>query len=93
MTDHARAHYENGKDLHSAYGATLIGAIITDSYWFGIHIGDGKCVSFSSEGEASEPIPWDEMCYNNVTTSICSPSAVSEFRYFFSRALDSGPIR
>lgn len=87
VTDHARAHYENGKDLHSAYGATLIGAIITDSYWFGIHIGDGKCVSFSRDGEASEPIPWDEMCYNNVTTSICSPSAVSEFRYFFSREL------
>ena len=87
VTDHARASYEKGEDLHSAYGATLIGAVITADYWFGIHIGDGKCVVFGNDGEVTEPIPWDAMCYNNITTSICSPSAVSEFRYYFSREL------
>lgn len=32
-----------------------------------------------------EPIPWDEDCQANITTSICDSEAIEEFRYFFTR--------
>lgn len=87
VSEKAKARYEKGEKVHSAYGATLIGAVITDDFWFGVHIGDGKCVAFGMDGTDSEPIPWDEQCFLNVTTSICDSNAGSEFRYFFSREL------
>jgi hypothetical protein len=32
-----------------------------------------------------EPIPWDEDCQANITTSICDSEAIDEFRYFFTK--------
>lgn len=87
VSEKAKARYKKGEKVHSAYGATLIGAVITDDFWFGVHIGDGKCVAFGMDGTDCEPIPWDEQCFLNVTTSICDSNAGSEFRYFFSREL------
>lgn len=87
VSEKAKARYEKGEKVHSAYGATLIGAVITDDFWLGVHIGDGKCVAFGRDGTDCEPIPWDEQCFLNVTTSICDSNAGSEFRYFFSREL------
>lgn len=83
----AKARYTKGEKVQSAYGATLIGVVVTKDFWFGIHIGDGKCVVFDKAGADSEPIPWDEQCFLNITTSICDSNAGSEFRYFFSREL------
>lgn len=83
----AKARYTKGEKVQSAYGATLIGVVVTKDFWFGIHIGDGKCVVFDKVGVDSEPIPWDEQCFLNITTSICDSNAGSEFRYFFSREL------
>lgn len=87
VSDRARARYEKGEKQQSAYGATLIGIVVTKSFWFGVHIGDGKCVAFDREGSPSEPIPWDEQCFLNVTTSICDSNALAEFRHFFSREI------
>ncbi len=87
VSEKAKARYEKGEKVQSAYGATLIGAVVTDDFWFGIHIGDGKCVAFDKEGIVCEPVPWDEQCFLNVTTSICDYNASSEMRYFFSREL------
>lgn len=87
VSDKAKARYTKGEKVQSAYGATLIGVVVTKDFWFGIHIGDGKCVVFDKVGVDSEPIPWDEQCFLNITTSICDSNAGSEFRYFFSREL------
>lgn len=87
VSQKAKALYKKGEKVHSAYGATLIGTVITDAFWFGIHIGDGKCVAFDKDGAVDEPIPWDEQCFLNVTTSICDSNAGSEFRYYFSKKL------
>lgn len=87
VSDKAKASYEKGEKVQSAYGATLIGAVVTDDFWFGVHIGDGKCIAFDMAGNDTEPIPWDEQCFLNVTTSICDANASSEMRYFFSREL------
>jgi len=87
VSDKAKERYKKGEKVQSAYGATLIGAVVTDDFWFAVHIGDGKCIAFDVTGIATEPIPWDEQCFLNITTSICDENASSEMRYFFSREL------
>lgn len=84
VSEKYKARYLSGDYNAKAYGTTLIAACITPDYWFGIQIGDGKCVSFSADGDCSEPIPWDEACQMNVTTSICDENALDEFRSYFS---------
>ena len=65
-----------------AYGCTLIAYVVTEKFSFGMQIGDGKCVVIDKNGTFSEPIPWDENCQMNVTTSICDSNAADEFRFF-----------
>jgi len=69
----------------SAYGTTLIAAVKTKDFWFGLHIGDGKCVTVNNAGEYAQPIPWDEKCFLNQTTSLCDEQALSRFRYYFGK--------
>lgn len=75
----------NKVSLEKIYGCTLMAYVQTPDYWFAFHIGDGKCISFH-EGEDQiwkEPIPWDEKCFLNKTTSICDSAALDEFRYCY----------
>ncbi|MDR0601467.1 MAG: protein phosphatase 2C domain-containing protein [Treponema sp.] len=72
--------YTAGQDLHHAYGTTLIAAAITKNYWFGIHIGDGRFTALYKDGTFAQPVPWDERCYLNVTTSICDDDALESAR-------------
>ena len=74
------------QDPHSidkTYGCTLMCYVKTSKYWFAFHLGDGKCFSFDGDGNWGEPIPWDERCFLNKTTSICDTDALSEFRYCY----------
>lgn len=87
VSDKYRNRYISGNGVEKAYGTTLILVCVTRSYWFGMQIGDGKCVAFSKDGEVFEPIPWDEECQSNVTTSICDSDAIDEFRFYFSKEL------
>lgn len=76
----------NPQDPHSidkTYGCTLMCYVRTPKYWFAFHLGDGKCFSFDGDGNWKEPIPWDERCFLNKTTSICDTDALSEFRYCY----------
>jgi len=66
-----------------AYGTTLIAAAAAESYWLGIQIGDGKCVTLYDDGELEQPLPWDDNCFLNSTTSICDDDSRNEFRYWF----------
>ena len=83
VSDKYKARYLSGERLEKAYGTTLIAACQTKDFWFGLQIGDGKCVCIAQDGSMSEPIPWDEDCQANVTTSICDSEAIEEFRYCF----------
>lgn len=67
----------------SVYGTTLIAVVVSRKFWFGLQIGDGKCVSVNQDGSCSQPIPWDDNCFLNVTTSLCDSDSLSRFRYFF----------
>lgn len=75
--------FVNGKGLEKTYGCTLMCYVKTAMYWFAFHIGDGKCIAFDNEGKWDEPIPWDEQCFLNKTTSLCDSSAIDEFRYCY----------
>lgn len=72
-----------GVSLEKVYGCTLIVYASTPNYWIAFQIGDGKCFAFDQNGQWSEPIPWDERCFLNKTTSICDSSAIDEFRYCY----------
>lgn len=87
VSEKARRRYEAGERLQAAYGTTLIGAVLAENFWLGLQIGDGKCVAVSEAGEFTQPIPWDEECFLNVTTSLCDENAAKEFRFCFSRTL------
>lgn len=71
--------------LEKIYGCTLMAYVHTKDYWFAFHIGDGKCISLHNDEPNiwKEPIPWDERCFLNKTTSICDSAALDEFRYCY----------
>jgi serine/threonine protein phosphatase PrpC len=78
--------FAESRDIYPVYGTTLIAAAVTPSYWFAFQIGDGKCAALS-DGLWTEPVPWDDKCFLNATTSICDSRAVDEFRHYFSGEL------
>jgi hypothetical protein len=71
-------------DTVKAYGATLLAFVRTPDYWYGFHIGDGKCLACDEQGSWYEPILWDSDCFLNKTTSLCNNEAYKKFRYSFS---------
>ncbi|MDR1231171.1 MAG: protein phosphatase 2C domain-containing protein [Spirochaetaceae bacterium] len=83
--------YAAGKDLHHAYGTTLIAAAITKDYWFGIHIGDGRFTALYPDGTFAQPVPWDDRCYLNVTTSVCDDDALEGARTCYTSSSDKLP--
>lgn len=75
------------KNLPSAYGCTLFGVAETiDGYWIAFQIGDGKCIAFREDGSWYEPIPWDNRCYQNLTTSL-SHYGEESFRYAIGKGI------
>lgn len=72
--------------LEKFYGCTFMAYVQTKTYWFAFHLGDGKCVMFDTPEDKprfSQPIPWDEKCFLNKTTSICDSNPLSEVRYCY----------
>ena len=66
------------------YGTTLIVVVKHSKFWIALHIGDGKCVTYKKGGEPEQPIPWDERCFLNVTTSMSDEDALKRFRHYYS---------
>lgn len=75
------ADYEKGHRIERLYGTTLIAGLLTDRYLLLLQQGDGRCVVFDEKGVVSQPIPWDDTCFLNVTTSLCDQDAIERFRY------------
>lgn len=84
-SEQAQEVYRSGQRLEKAYGCTLIIAMSTEYYWLALQIGDGKCVAAYSDGVFVEPIPVDENCLGNRSTSLCNSSAKESFRHYYSR--------
>jgi serine/threonine protein phosphatase PrpC len=85
LPDVERKSFEQQSERYiKAYGTTLIAVVLYPGhFWFGLHIGDGKCVAAFEENRFEQPIPWDDKCFLNVTTSLCDGNASSEFRHCF----------
>jgi len=86
-----RIKFKSGDDIIEAYGTTLITAAITDYYWFGIHVGDGRLTALYPDGSFDQPVPWDKRCCKNVTTSICDGDADKTARIYFSFHHEKAP--
>ena len=86
-TEHVDSIYledlKQGIKLEKIYGCTLMVYVQMPTYWFAFHLGDGKCISFQKDPFWMEPIPWDNRCFLNKTTSICDAEAINEFRYCY----------
>lgn len=81
VPDNVKYLFNKDSHIEKAYGATLIAFVKTSSYWFAIHLGDGKCVAYSKDGSWSEPIPWDKDCFLNITTSLSGEDPEMKFRF------------
>lgn len=75
---------EEGEKLLRPYGTTLIAAAVTAAYTLIIQIGDGFAVAVDKNGNYSLPVPKDERCFENFSTSLCALEAHKDFRYFVS---------
>lgn len=74
--------YQRGERLEHVYGTTLIAALyIREDYLILIQQGDGRCDIFYEDGHVEQPIPWDDRCFENITTSMCDADVVSSIRY------------
>ena len=81
VSEKYRAGYLRGEKPEHAYGATLQIAILTKHYFLGIRNGDGECVTIDKDGHFHTPIPENDSCEANYTTSLCDSSAIDDFRY------------
>lgn len=81
VSEKYRAGYLRGEKPEHAYGATLQIAILTRHYFLGIRNGDGECVTIDRDGHFHTPIPENDSCEANYTTSLCDSSAIDDFRY------------
>lgn len=72
--------YREGRRLAHVYGTTLIAALMLPDYLLLIQQGDGRCDVFYEDGTVDQPIPWDERCHENVTTSMCDEDAPTSIR-------------
>lgn len=84
-SEQAQGVYRSGQRLEKAYGCTLILSMSTSNYWLSIQIGDGKSIAAYKDGVFVEPIPFDENCLGNRSTSLCNSNAKESFRHYFSK--------
>ena len=67
----------------SYYGTTLIACIAGRNFTFGLQIGDGSLITVFDDGEAVNPIEYDESAPANITASLCNAGAASYFNGFY----------
>lgn len=63
-----------------AYGATLLGVLLTETYTLYLQLGDGDILNVMDNGDVVRPVPGDTRLLGNETTSLCSESSANEFR-------------
>ena len=68
------------ESLH-IYGATIIAALLLPQCLVLIHQGDGRCEVIYNDGTVDQPVPWDDRCYEERTTSLCNEDVLPSFRH------------
>ncbi|MCM1222239.1 MAG: protein phosphatase 2C domain-containing protein [Lachnospiraceae bacterium] len=72
--------YRRGDRLEHIYGTTLLAAVMFSDYLILLQQGDGRCDVFYEDGTVDQPIPWDDRCHENVTTSMCDEDVAASIR-------------
>lgn len=67
----------------SYYGSTLIAAVTSKKFTFGVQIGDGSLVAIFEDGKAVMPMEYNEAAPANVTASVCNSNAAGMFSSFY----------
>ncbi len=88
----SRSCYDIMDNVTVAYGTTFMTVVAHSDFWFGLQIGDGKCIKINDDNSIGQPIPWDEKCFLNQTTSLCDINAIDNFRYHFELNINKPPI-
>ena len=81
VDDRYRTRYQSGERLEHAYGATLVCALWLPEVLLLIQQGDGLCLVLDAGGNVSRPIPEDERCFANETTSLCDVDVADAIRH------------
>ena len=68
------------RDPLLAYGSTLLAALVTTKCVVLTQLGDGDIIAVATDGNTTRPVPVDERLIGNRTTSLCQPSASTDFR-------------
>ena len=74
------------KEIPHIYGTTLIAGLMNQRYIILIQQGDGRCdVFYRKDGitKVRQPIPWDNRCEYNITTSMCDVDVAEKIRSTF----------
>lgn len=76
------SYYRNDKKLTHVFGATLIASLWIKDMLILIQQGDGGCTIFLDDGKIRQPVPVDDNCHANVTSSLCDEDAPDAIRHF-----------
>lgn len=71
---------KNPNNIPHLYGTTLIAALKLPNALLLIQQGDGRCQVVWEDGTFEQPIPWDDRCVGNITTSMCDFDAIESIR-------------
>jgi hypothetical protein len=63
-----------------AYGATLLGAAVTEDLIIYYQLGDGDIVTVSVEGVVGHPLGDEAQAFSNVTSSLCDQDPLAKWR-------------
>lgn len=74
-----------------AYGATVLTAVVEESFIIYVQLGDGDILLVSGAGEVIRPMANDERLFANETTSLSSREAWRDFRFGFQALAGSPP--
>ncbi len=74
-----------------AYGATIMGALVTESFIVYLQLGDGDILTVSGQGDVTRPLPKDPRFLANETTSLCVPEATREMQIGFEVSVERLP--
>lgn len=85
------ADYSTGKRLAHIYGTTLIAALWLPTHLILIQQGDGHCEIFYKDGNVDQPVPQDDRCFENVTTSMCDADVSTRIRHYII-SLEQQPV-
>ena len=70
------------QEIYSYYGSTVLFAVMTQDYHFGMLIGDGGFIIVNDNGVAETALE-DENSFANYCSSICSRNSIEAFRSYF----------